>query len=282
MSAALPYIAGGLAGCVATCIVLPIDSLKVSLQLDRGSKAPGGPSRIVTATKNLLGGGVSTIWGGLSPALARQLVYTSSRMGLYSSLTLYMKGLSALNLSFPAKVSCAATAGALSSLLSTPLDLALTRVQANNALPLASRTPNLNPVKVLSSAWSEGGLQGVFRGASPTILRAVLLNVGMLAVGDELKQRFTLVMDPTPALFLSSVVAGVVCALLSLPADLLKTRIQSGVGEAKGMRHIAMEVHRKEGLEAFWKGSIPYIFRIAPHGVITLVLTPFFLSLLKR
>jgi solute carrier family 25 oxoglutarate transporter 11 len=202
-------------------------------------------------------------------------------MGLYSTLTLYMKGLSTLPLSFPAKVSCAAAAGAISSLLSTPLDLALTRVQANNALPVASRIPNLNPVKVLTSAWAEGGVQGLFRGASPTVLRAVLLNIGMLSVGDELKQRFTSFMDPTPALLLSSVVAGVVCALLSLPADLLKTRIQSGLGEDKGMRHIAMEVLRKEGLGAFWKGSIPYVFRIAPHGVITLVLTPYFLSLLR-
>jgi len=273
-----PFAAGGLAGCIATCVVLPFDTLKVALQLQRGQG-----SSIVAVLTTIRTGGVRKLWGGLEAALTRQVIYTSSRMGIYASLTAYISQTSA-RVSFLDKIASAALAGGLSALLSTPADLALTRIQANNSKPKELRQ-NLGGVwGVLKEAWKEGGLKGVYRGASPTVVRAVLLNMGMLAVGDELKQQFSQSLPAPYALVLSSVIAGLVCAVVSLPADLIKTRLQSqkSGGEFSGMRHCAIDTWKKEGPSGFFRGLVPYCVRIAPHGVITLILTPYFASILAQ
>jgi len=198
-------------------------------------------------------------------------------MGLYSTFTNSLKGPAGeRSLYFFEKLLSAAAAGGLSALLATPADLALTRIQANNSKPKEARQNSGGMVSVLLGAWREGGIKGIYRGVTPTVVRAVLLNMGMLAVGDEVRQRFNNVMTPTQGLLCSSVVAGIVCAIVSLPADLVKTRLQSQLGrsEYNGMVHCAREIWSKEGFGGFFKGLGPYCSRIAPHGVITLILTP--------
>jgi hypothetical protein len=109
--------------------------------------------------------------------------------------------------------------------------------------------------------------------------------MGMLAVGDHLKEVLQPTLSPSSALLLSSILAGLCSAVVSLPPDLLKTRLQSqdpAKPAYKGILDCARVTLQKEGVLAFWSGLGPYCSRIAPHAVITLVSAPYFTALLTR
>ena len=107
--------------------------------------------------------------------------------------------------------------------------------------------------------------------------------MGMLAVGDHLKEVLQPALPPWYALVVSSLLAGLCSAVVSLPADLLKTRLQSQSAAApvySGFLDCAAKTLRKEGVAAFWSGLGPYCSRIAPHAVITLISAPVFTKVL--
>ena len=298
----LPFLSGGLAGCFATLFVLPSDTLKTWRQLPQPPSAPR-PSTLSTLRSAIRTDGPLVLWKGLSAALARQLVYTAARMGLFATLSdaarahpawwagpaavgnahLFAPASAPPPLPLLAKCVLAAVAGSVAAALSTPLDLALTRIQAENAKPAAARKPLGGPVRVMRDAAAEGGIAGLWRGAAPTITRAAMLNVGMLAVNEEVKEWLLAAnVGGHRAAVAASFVAGVSAALVSLPADMVKTRIQAG-GEKSppSMFRVARELYAAEGLRAFWRGSVPYTLRIAPHCVITLLSMPVIHAALK-
>ena len=109
--------------------------------------------------------------------------------------------------------------------------------------------------------------------------------MGMLAVGDHLKESFSPLMPTWYALVLSSLLAGLCSAFVSLPFDLLKTRLQSQSAASplySGILDCALKTLRKEGAAGFWAGLGPYCGRIAPHSVITLISAPIITSLLLQ
>ena len=302
MRGALPFISGGLAGCLATLFVLPSDTVKVWRQLPL---PPGAApySTLAAVRVAVRAEGPLVLWRGLSAALARQVVYTAARMGLFMTLSDAARahpalwggpaaaahaglfGAPAAPPALPLLVKCALAAGAgsVAAALSTPLDLALTRIQAENAKPAAARRPLGGPLRVLRDVAAAEGALGLWRGAAPTITRAAMLNVGMLAVSEELKERLPRAggLTAAQASVLASFAGGVCAALVSLPADMIKTRIQASGGKAGSMLGVARELFAAEGLRAFWRGAAPYTLRIAPHCVITLLAMPVFHGALK-
>ena len=76
------------------------------------------------------------------------------------------------------------------------------------------------------------------------------------------------------ALFCSaSMVSGVVTSFNSMPFDIAKTRIQNLKLEGKvpNVLSVILEIARKEGIKALWKGFWPSYCRIGPHSVLTFI-----------
>jgi len=75
----------------------------------------------------------------------------------------------------------------------------------------------------------EEGITSCWSGASPTIARAISLNIAMLVTYDECKERFTASMskDTNPRLiqFAASMVSAVATSTASLPFDNIKTKL---------------------------------------------------------
>ena len=69
----------------------------------------------------------------------------------------------------------------------------------------------------------------------------------------------------------ASGVAGFFASFFGLPFDFLKTRMQRGGSQYKGVLDCAMQAYRKEGPLRFYRGFWTYFFRIAPHTIITLI-----------
>lgn len=124
------------------------------------------------------------------------------------------------------------------------------------------------------------GVTSLWRGACPTIIRAMALNLGMLGPYDQCKEIFTKIRGPGKLTdFMSSAIAGFFAAFLSLPFDNVKTKFQKMVPAAdgkmpySGLVDCATKTIAKEGVAGLWAGFFPtYYFRIAPHAMMTLLI----------
>ena len=88
------------------------------------------------------------------------------------------------------------TSGALASIIGTPFDVSLVRMQADGMKPAAERRGYTNVFNALMRISREEGVPNLWRGFEPTAFRAVAMNVGMMASFDQTKQLFRKVRAP--------------------------------------------------------------------------------------
>jgi solute carrier family 25 oxoglutarate transporter 11 len=120
---------------------------------------------------------------------------------------------------------------------------------------------------------------GLFRGAGPTVVRAMALNMGMLASNDQVKEMIADAGYPgQPAIVGGSLIAGFFAAACSLPFDYVKTQLQKmqplpdGTMPFKGALDCAAKTMASGGPTKFYTGFPTFYFRIAPHAMITLIM----------
>lgn len=83
------------------------------------------------------------------------------------------------------KALCGLTAGAIGASFGSPADLALIRMQADATLPVAQRRNYKNAFHALYRIVGDEGVLALWKGAGPTVVRAMALNMGMLASYDQ-------------------------------------------------------------------------------------------------
>ncbi len=79
------------------------------------------------------------------------------------------------------------TAGGLGALVGSPADLSLIRMQSDSTLPAEQRRNYKGVGDALLRIIKDDGVGGLFRGAGPTVVRAMSLNMGMLASNDQVR-----------------------------------------------------------------------------------------------
>jgi solute carrier family 25 oxoglutarate transporter 11 len=126
------------------------------------------------------------------------------------------------------KAAFSLTAGGVGSLFGNPADLALIRMQADNTLPEAQRRNYNGVVNALTRIVREEGVLSLWKGATPTVFRAMAINLGMLGPYDEFKELFTkLNGGPSQAVNIgSSFCAASLACVITLPFDNVKTKFQ--------------------------------------------------------
>lgn len=273
-----PFVYGGLSGMFATTCIQPIDMVKVRIQLlgEGGTKIETkNPFRL--AAQVMKNEGVFSLYKGLSAALLRQATYTTARLGLFTTISHAMKGRDNQPLSYWKKVVASLTAGGLGSVVGTPADVALIRMQADGTLPPDQRRGYKNVIDAFIKIVKQEGFFGMFRGTTPVVVRAMALNVGMLATYDQ--TRDMLKPYSNNQMFIdgaAKVLSGFFASAFSLPFDFLKTRIQKmkpgpdGKMPYNGLVDCAIKVTKQEGITTFYRGFWTYYVRIAPHAMITL------------
>ncbi|KAF6158958.1 hypothetical protein GIB67_042039 [Kingdonia uniflora] len=88
------------------------------------------------------------------------------------------------------KALCGLTAGAIGASVGSPADLALIRMQADATLPLTHRKNYKNAFHYLARIFADEGVTALWKGAGPTVVRAITLNMGMLASYDQSVELF--------------------------------------------------------------------------------------------
>jgi solute carrier family 25 oxoglutarate transporter 11 len=167
----------------------------------------------------------------IDSALTRQAIYTTTRLGIYFSLSDYLKYTvnGGANMTTYQRIYSSLLAGGIGSMFGTPADLVLIRMQSDSTLPEASRRNYKNVFDAFGRIVSEEGLLSCWKGASPTVVRAMSLNLGMLVSYDESKEKLERALGKERAnttWILSSIISGTVAAAMSLPFDNVKTKLQ--------------------------------------------------------
>ncbi|KAK4229480.1 mitochondrial 2-oxoglutarate/malate carrier protein [Podospora fimiseda] len=285
--AALPFVNGGLSGMFATAAIQPVDMVKVRIQLAGEGKIGGPKATAFTVTRDILANGKALdLYTGLSAGLLRQAVYTTARLGLFDTImgkvTANAKAKDKA-IGFSERAVAGLSAGGIAAMIGNPADLALIRMQSDGLKPLAERKNYKSVIDALTSIAKNEGIGALWSGASPTVVRAMALNFGQLAFFSEskaqLKQRTN--WSNTTQSLSASAIAGFFASFFSLPFDFVKTRLQKqskgpgGVLPYKGMTDCFVKVAKEEGLLRFYRGFGTYYVRIAPHAMLTLLVSEY-------
>lgn len=169
------------------------------------------------------------------------------------------------------------TAGAIGACVGSPADLALIRMQADSTLPAAQSRNYKNAFHALYRIAADEGVLALWKGAGPTVVRAMSLNMGMLASYDQSVELFrdTLGAGEVTTVLGASAVSGLCASACSLPFDYVKTQIQkmqpdaSGKYPYTGSLDCAMKTLKSGGPFKFYTGFPVYCVRIAPHAMMT-------------
>lgn len=268
-----PYINGGSSGMMATCCIQPLDMVKVRIQLGMTGSPFGIASHVIKTE------GVGALYRGLSAGLLRQATYTTARLGLFEQFMQTLRNKSPNGeVSIQGKAAAGLAAGGLGALVGSPADLSLVRMQADGTLPMEQRRNYKNAGDALIRIMKEEGVGGLFAGAGPTVVRAMSLNMGMLASNEQAKEMLKQAgFQGAPVTFGASAIAGFFASFFSLPFDFVKTQMQKqqplpdGTLTYKNSVDCAMQTLTKHGPMRFYAGFPTYYVRIAPHAMITLI-----------
>lgn len=260
-------IAGGIAACLATVAFHPVDTVKTLLQ--------GGASDLAMRSLGIIG-----LYRGVLPAALSMMPACAVRMGSYEVLKRVLLQLALLR-SVPQSV-LVFLASALSVVAScsvrAPLDLVKTCMQTD---------ASSSAMGALSSAWGVGGLTGVagmYRGAGLALVRDVPFFGFNLLFYEQLKAwllakkasrapianstdatpRSKLELSALESLLIGFVAQGF-AGFLTNPADVLKTRVQSG---SVSMSFAIQQALAEGGPMALMAGAGMRVLWIAPQGCI--------------
>jgi solute carrier family 25 oxoglutarate transporter 11 len=282
--AGLQFLFGGLSGMAATCIVQPLDLVKTRMQL---SGAGGGAKLHKTSFHAILNiahtEGVPALYKGLTAGLLRQATYTTARLGMYNVVNEALVKRNGGNAALPfwQKLASGMFAGGFGAVIGTPAEVALIRMTSDGRLPPEQRRGYKNAFDALYRICKEEGVLTMWRGCTPTVLRAMVLNAAQLGTYTQSKETlmyyFPKLGDTVTTHLLASTMSGFWATAVSIPVDITKTRIQTmkvvnGVPEYTGVVDVVSKVIKQEGVTALWKGFTPYFLRLGPHTIFTFLI----------
>ncbi|VDP10050.1 unnamed protein product [Heligmosomoides polygyrus] len=251
------YFLSCTAALVAESVTYPLDITKTRLQIARNKHTKGG----------------------VGPAITRHYIYTGIRMGAYESL----RGMvfdKKKEKTFPMWKSmlCGASAGLVAQFAASPTDLVkMEGLRKLQQLPLRYS----GAWHCFSSLYRTQGFFGLWLGWIPNCQRAALLNMADIATYDFVKHKlldsFNL-RDNWVTHALASACAGLSAAVVSLPSDVVKTRMMDQIRHEANVRskHVQLyngcidcfvKIIRQEGFFSLYKGFLPSYIRMAPWSL---------------
>ena len=271
------------AAVTATCMVHPLDVIRVRLQVDTGKVAAAAAGANAKKAQTMLStaaliwrtGGLGGMYAGIQAGIARQLTYGMPRMAFFTMGMDWLSKGGEQTVTFAQKMLLGSMAGGVAASLGVPTEVSLVRMAADARIPDPAMRRNYGGiVDAIARIAREEGVGSLWTGTMTTVGRAMLLNAGQLAVYSEAKTRVNKYtgMEGLRLQFVSAFIGATAAVALSCPADVLKSRIQNAaVGEATGLMAVAGNLVKTEGVFAFWKGSAPMIIKLAPHSVISFI-----------
>jgi len=239
------FIVGGMSGSTEVFLMQPTMAWKNALQGNR--PVPFTPSKMYRGVWiNVL---------SIAPVSATQFAGNTA-------LTAFLRKRNGSKpLSELQKMSVAATAGALSGLISTPAELVMITQQRLGVSLWGGAT------QIIGS----NGLAGLYRGLAPTLYRESGWTMALLGVAPITRNwlktsSLPLLQNDATCNLLGSILAGQLSAIVTHPFDTVKTRMQSDIGPGalkyRGIGHTFTSLYQEGGMKIFFSGFIPRAGRI--------------------
>lgn len=279
------FVEGGIASVVAGCTTHPLDLIKVRMQLQGEQQSVialsnGRPGLISVGVRVVQTEGPLGLFSGVSATMLRQVLYSTTRMGLYEVFKQKWRD-SRGNLSLLKKIGAGLLAGGIGAAVGNPADVAMVRMQADGRLPLNERRNYKSVGDAIARMVKQEGVGALWTGSALTVQRAMLVTASQLASYDQFKEAILanhVMQDGIGTHVTASFGAGFVAAVTSNPVDVIKTRIMNmkplQPGEAapySGALDCAVKTVKAEGPMALYKGFIPTVSRQGPFTIVLFV-----------
>lgn len=219
--------------------------------------------------------GFKSLYNGLFAGITRQVIYATSRIGLYEILRDNIRKYR--DIGTPERLFCGVLAGGCAALISCPAEVSLVRISNDTALPLADRRNYKGVIDAGSQIVRSEGLAALWRGAVPFTQRAMLVGATQVATYDQFRSVFQAHLG-MPAASLGNVIAasmsaGLIYSVITNPFETAKNRmafqktLADGSLQYTGTLRTIASVARVDGMMALWGGFLPYYIRCGGHTV---------------
>ncbi|CRL00592.1 CLUMA_CG013852, isoform A [Clunio marinus] len=260
---ALDFVAGCLGGCAGLLVGHPFDTIKVHLQT-QDFKNPLYRGTYDCLKKIVQKESINGLYRGMSSPMASISVLNAIVFGVYGNVQRRMSEPDSLFAHF-----CAGTIAGLSqTFISSPMDLVKSRLQIQNGIPNAIK--HKSPFACLNHIWKNEGRHGVFKGFGITIARDVP-GFASYFVSFEWMMRKR---ENPGALYtlLAGGLAGSFSWLISIPMDVIKSRLQVDGMDGKPQYNGAIDCVRKsykaEGMGFLTRGLCATLIRAFPMNAV--------------
>ncbi|KAI9026874.1 mitochondrial carrier domain-containing protein [Hyaloraphidium curvatum] len=295
--------AGGVSSTIAAAITCPLEVVKTRQQSSiwahlRKHEGPKTLSeRLVgpfQTTARALGEvyrkeGLRALWKGLGPNLVGVIPARSIYFGVYGKVKHTLAERHGREWSWIHMVS-AATAGATSATLTSPIWLIKTRMQLQSdaAGPdgVAHRKYR-NSWHCLQMVLKEEGVRGLYKGLSASYLGIAESTIQFVTyewLKAKLRERRIGYADPTPGIhektfedwmesFLTAASAKLFAASVTYPHEVIRTRLREapvdgGRSKYTGIVQCAKLIYKEEGFGALYGGMATHLIRVVPNASI--------------
>uniref|UniRef100_A0A2A4JJS4 Mitochondrial 2-oxoglutarate/malate carrier protein n=1 Tax=Heliothis virescens TaxID=7102 RepID=A0A2A4JJS4_HELVI len=267
MSKWMSLVVGGASGMMTNSIVQPADSLRTRMQL----LGPAGRNlSAFTVARNIVKNeGFKGFYTGLSSTLFPQATYTSGHLGCFNVFFDKYKAKHGTP-SFP-KVGVGVVAGGLGTLIRNSSTLARigTASSADGRLPQKRNYKNV--FNAVTRIIREDGVRALWRGAGPPASRAMIVKGAQLGTCVQAREMLLPTLgDGSPLYTVSSMIAGFITTVSSLPSNIAKAREQNPA-EAAGQVTVLKQIVKKKGALAQWSSKLPTYMKIGPMTVLIFI-----------
>lgn len=272
-SATKDFIAGGIGGMCTVAAGHPLDTVKVRLQTMPKPK-PGEPPLFKGALDCFMQTFRKEGFIGLYKGMAAPLAGVAPMFAVCFLGYGVGKRLQQTNpdqeLSYGQIFKAGAMAGVFTTVIMTPGERIKCLLQIQQEASVKDRKYK-GPVDCAVKLYKEGGIRSIYRGTGATLLRDIPAS-GMYFMTYEYLQRIL-----TPAgqdrgdmsigrTIFAGGMAGICNWAVAIPADVLKSRFQTAPAGKypNGIRDVAREILREEGIMSLYKGFTPIMLRAFP------------------
>mmetsp|Transcript_42319 Transcript_42319/g.95246 ORF Transcript_42319/g.95246 Transcript_42319/m.95246 type:complete len:342 (-) Transcript_42319:66-1091(-) len=264
-------VAGSCAGIMEHCMVYPIDTVKTRMQASHNQHGVLRTAKSVFRRYGIRGlfRGVTVIGAGCVPA----------HVGLFGTYELAKAHLIDVH-SAEHQPTRAAACGALSAIVHdtilTPTDVVKQRLQLGGYSGAGD---------CYAKIWRLEGLSGFYRSLPTTLAMNVPYNGLLIAANESFKKIFhlrgTMRLVDAPWYFFTAGLSGAVASALTVPMDVVKTRLQTqglDPGEVQVRQQVVLRytgiwstmqiIYGNEGLKGFFRGIGPRMMLAMPSAAV--------------
>ncbi|KAI8466412.1 MAG: mitochondrial carrier domain-containing protein [Monoraphidium minutum] len=257
----------GISVSIANTATNPLDMIKTRMQLQ-----PVGQrvNMFTTGAMVVRGEGVLALWKGLTPSLMRGMFFGGLRLGMYNPTKQWLAereaaatGAPAATASMSTKVLAGTISGTGAALVCSPTELLKTRMQAAAA--------GSSTMAVVRDVVARDGLLGLYRGATPGVVRSSILTATQCATYDTAKRAVMANFgwgDGLQTQLVTGLATGLASTTITNPVDVIKTNMFISGSGAGGPLATAADVYRRAGLAGFLRGWSASYMRLGPQTLV--------------